>query len=303
MSDYFPYLKSTGMGNLKLIEIMTHQAGLTPWLPLCNMTMKDGKIDNNLYRKSIDENHTVRVAEGLYLENDFDFQLFDTISVSKLGDKKYKYSDIGFYFLPKIVEMVTNKPFEAYLQENFYKPLGLNHIFYKPLNHTEKQNIAPTENDTCFRMQLLQGDVHDQMAALFGGVSGHAGLFANARDLAVMMQLLVNKGYANGRQFLSEYTIKKFTTAPYVENKNRRGIGFDKPEVDPEVKFYTPAKQSSMQSFGHTGFTGTFAWADPENQLVVVFLSNRVYPDASNNKLSQLDIRTKIHELFYEAVK
>lgn len=303
LSDYFPYLKSTDKGNLKLIEIMTHQAGLTPWLPLCNMTMKDGKIDDRLYRKSIDENHTVRVAEGLYLENDFDFQLFDTIKVSRLGDKKYKYSDIGFYFLPKIVEMVANKPFEAYLQENFYKPLGLNHIFYKPLNHIERQNIAPTENDTCFRMQLLHGDVHDQMAALFGGVSGHAGLFANARDLAVLMQLLVNKGYANGRQFLSEYTIKKFTSAPYVENMNRRGIGFDKPEVDPGVKFYTPAKQSSMQSFGHTGFTGTFAWADPENQLVVIFLSNRVYPDASNNKLSQNDIRTKIHELFYEAVK
>ncbi len=303
LSDYFPYLKSTDKGNLKLIEIMTHQAGLTPWLPLCYMTMKDGKIDSKLYRKSIDENHTVRVAEGMYLENDFDFQLFDTIKVSKLGDKKYKYSDIGFYFLPKIVEMVANKPFEAYLRENFYEPLGLKHIFYKPLNHIERQNIAPTENDTCFRMQLLQGDVHDQMAALFGGVSGHAGLFANARDLAVMMQLLVNEGYANGRQFISEYTIQKFTSAPYVENMNRRGIGFDKPEVDPEVKFYTPAKQSSMRSFGHTGFTGTFAWADPENQLVVIFLSNRVYPDASNNKLSQNDIRTKIHELFYEAVK
>lgn len=303
LSDYFPYLKSTDKGNLKLIEIMTHQAGLTPWLPLCYMTMKDGKIDSKLYRKSIDENHTVRVAEGMYLKNDFDFQLFDTIKVSKLGDKKYKYSDIGFYFLPKIVEMVANKPFEAYLRENFYEPLGLKHIFYKPLNHIERQNIAPTENDTCFRMQLLQGDVHDQMAALFGGVSGHAGLFANARDLAVLMQLLVNKGYANGKQFISEYTIQKFTSAPYVENMNRRGIGFDKPEVDPEVKFYTPAKQSSMQSFGHTGFTGTFAWADPENQLVVIFLSNRVYPDASNNKLSQNDIRTKIHELFYEAVK
>lgn len=303
LSDYFPYLKSTDKGNLKLIEIMTHQAGLAPWLPLCNMTMKDGRIDDRLYRKNIDENHTVRVAEGLYLENDFDFQLFDTIKVSKLGDKKYKYSDIGFYFLPKIVEMVAHKPFEAYLQENFYKPLGLKHIFYKPLNHIERQNIAPTENDTCFRMQLLQGDVHDQMAALFGGVSGHAGLFANARDLAVLMQLLVNKGYANGRQFISEYTIQKFTSAPYVENMNRRGIGFDKPEVDPKVKLYTPAKQSSMQSFGHTGFTGTFAWADPENQLVVIFLSNRVYPDASNNKLSQNDIRTKIHELLYEAVK
>jgi len=303
LSDYFPYLKATDKGNLKLIEIMTHQAGLTPWLPLYKYTMKKGTIDKNLYRNQIDENHTVRVAEGLYLENNIDYQLFDSISVSKLGDKKYKYSDLGYYYIPKIVELVTNKPFETYLQENFYKPLGLNHIYYKPLNHTEKHNIAPTENDTCFRMQQIQGDVHDQTAALFGGVSGHAGLFANARDLAVLMQLLINEGYANEKQFLSKYTIQKFTTAPFTDNMNRRGIGFDKPEVDPNVKFYTPSKQASMQSFGHTGFTGTFAWADPENQLIVIFLSNRVYPDASNNKLSKLDIRTKIHELFYDAVK
>ena len=199
--------------------------------------------------------------------------------------------------------MVTNESFEKYLEDNFYKPLNLNHIYYKPLRHIEIEKIAPTENDTCFRMQLLRGDVHDQAAALMGGVSGHAGLFADARDLAVMMQLLLDEGYANKRQFLSSYTINKFTSAPFKDNMNRRGIGFDKPEVDPTVEYYTPAKQSSMKSFGHTGFTGTFAWADPENGLIVIFLSNRVYPDANNNKLSQLDIRTKIHEAFYDAVK
>lgn len=303
LGDYLPYLKNTDKGDLKIIEIMTHQAGLTPWLPLYQFTLKDGNPDMNLYRTNIDENHTVRVAKNLYLENDYDYQMLDSVSVSHLGEKKYKYSDLGFYYLPKIVELVTNKPFETYLQENFYKPLNLNHIFYKPLNHIDIDKIAPTENDVTFRKQQLQGDVHDQAAALFGGVSGHAGLFANARDLAVLMQLLLNQGYANGKQFLSDYTIEKFTSAPFVENMNRRGIGFDKPEVDPEVKFYTPAKQSSMASFGHTGFTGTFAWADPENQLIMIFLSNRVYPDASNNKLAQNDIRTKIHELFYEAVK
>lgn len=303
LGDYLPYLKNTDKGSLKIIELMTHQAGLTAWIPLYQMTLKDGKPDMSLYRTQIDENHTVRVAKNLYLENDFDYQLFDSVAVSCIGDKKYKYSDLGFYYLPKIVELLTNKPFEAYLQENFYKPLNLNHIFYKPLNHIDLNKIAPTENDVTFRMQQLQGDVHDQSAALFGGVSGHAGLFANARDLAVMMQLLLNQGYANGKQFLSDFTIEKFTTAPFVENMNRRGIGFDKPEVNPEVKAYTPSKQASMKSFGHTGFTGTFAWADPENQLIVIFLSNRVYPDASNNKLAKNDIRTKIHELFYEAVK
>lgn len=302
LEDFFPYLKNTDKGDLKIIEIMTHQAGLLPWKPLYKMCLKDGCPDVRLFRTQIDENHTVRVAKDLYLENDFDYQLFDSVAVTKLNEKKYKYSDLGFYYLPKIVESVTNMPFEKYLQENFYKPLNLNHIFFKPLNHIDICKIAPTENDTSFRKQLLRGDVHDGMAAMFGGISGHAGLFANARDLAVLMQLLLNDGYANGKQFLSEFTIEKFTTAPFAENMNRRGIGFDKPEVDPEVKYFTPAKQSSMASFGHTGFTGTFAWADPENQLIVIFLSNRVYPDANNNKLSKYNIRTNIHELFYKAV-
>jgi len=303
LGDYFPYLKNTDKGDVKLIEILTHQAGLTAWVPIYKNTIKDGKPDSDIYRKNIDEEHTVRVAKDMYISDDFKFDIYGTVKESEMCEKKYKYSDLGFYFIPKIVEMITNVPFEKYLEDNFYKPLNLNHIYYKPLKHIDLDRIAPTENDTSFRMQLLQGDVHDQAAALMGGVSGHAGLFANARDLAVMMQLLLNEGYANNRQFISSYTIKKFTSAPFVENLNRRGIGFDKPEIDPSVPYYTPAKQSSMKSFGHTGFTGTFAWADPENQLIVIFLSNRVHPDASNNKLSQLDIRTKIHEMFYNTTK
>ena len=280
---------------------MTHQAGLTGWIPIYKTLLKNDQPDPDIFRKSIDEDHTVRVAKDLYISNDYKFDIYETVKASDTIAKKYKYSDLGFYLLPKIVEMIADMPFEKYLEDNFYGPLNLNHIFYKPLRHIEIEKIAPTENDTYFRKQLLQGDVHDQAAALMGGVSGHAGLFANARDLAVMMQLLLNEGYANNRQFISNYTIKKFTSAPFKDNQNRRGIGFDKPEVDPKVPYYTPAKQSSMRSFGHTGFTGTFAWADPENGLIVIFLSNRVYPDANNNKLSKNDIRTKIHEAFYNA--
>lgn len=303
LGDYFPYLRNTDKGDIKIIEIMTHQAGFIGWVPIYKSLLKDGKPDPAIFRRSIDEDHTVRVAEDLYISKDFSFDINEIVKTTGMGAKRYKYSDLGFYMLPKIVEMVTNEPFEKYLEDNFYKPLNLNHIYYKPLRHIAIDKIAPTENDTCFRMQLLRGDVHDQAAALMGGVSGHAGLFADARDLAVMMQLLLNEGYANRRQFLSGYTIRKFTSAPFKDNMNRRGIGFDKPEVDPTIDYYTPAKQSSMKSFGHTGFTGTFAWADPENNLIVIFLSNRVYPDANNNKLSQLDIRTKIHEAFYDAVK
>lgn len=296
LGDYFPFMNQSDKGKIKLIEFLTHQSGLTPWIPIYK------SLDSKCVRECIDEEHTIRVAENMYISEDFKYQIFDTIMNSELKEKKYKYSDIGFYFIPSIVESITNQSFETFLEENFYDPLNLNHICFTPLNDIDITNIVPTENDNYFRNQLIHGDVHDQTAALFGGVSGHAGLFSNARDLAVMMQLLLNGGYANGTQFISEETINYFTSAPFADNENRRGIGFDKPDLDPDAKYYTPSKQSSMSSFGHSGFTGTFAWADPENQLVLIFLSNRVYPTSDNNKISKLNIRTEIHDLFYKAV-
>ena len=296
LGDYFPFMNQSDKGDIKLIELLTHQSGFTPWIPIYKY------VESSYLRECIDEEHTVRVARNLYLSDDFKYRIFDTIMNSELKEKKYKYSDIGFYFIPSIVESITNQSFETFLEENFYDPLNLNHICFTPLNDIDITNIVPTENDNYFRNQLIHGDVHDQTAALFGGVSGHAGLFSNARDLAVMMQLLLNGGYANGTQFISEETINYFTSAPFADNENRRGIGFDKPDLDPDAKYYTPSKQSSMSSFGHSGFTGTFAWADPENQLVVIFLSNRVYPTSDNDKISKLNIRTKIHDLFYKAV-
>lgn len=302
LGDFFPFMNQSDKGNIKLIEFLTHQSGMTPWIPIYKMTCKDKCLDVNYYRESIDEEHTVRVARNMYLSDDFKYEIYDTIMKSELKEKKYKYSDLGFYFVPGIVESITNQSFESYLQEVFFEPLNLNHICFKPLNKHDIHNIVPTEDDKYFRNQLLCGDVHDQTAALFGGVSGHAGLFSNARDLAVMMQLLLNGGYANGTQFISEETINYFTSAPFADNENRRGIGFDKPELDSEAKYYTPSKQSSMASYGHAGFTGTFAWADPANNLIVIFLSNRVYPTSDNNKLSKLNLRTEIHDLFYKAV-
>ena len=302
LGDYFPFLNQSDKGEIKLIEFLTHQSGMTPWIPIYKMTCEGNVPNMDYFREYIDENHTVRVARNLYISEDFRYEIYDTIMKSELKEKKYKYSDLGFYFVPEIVKAITNQSFESYLEENFFKPLNLNHICFKPLNKHDINNIVPTEDDKYFRNQLICGDVHDQTAALFGGVSGHAGLFSNARDLAVMMQLLLNGGSANGTQFISEETINYFTSAPFADNENRRGIGFDKPELDPEAEFYTPSKQSSMASYGHSGFTGTFAWADPANDLIVIFLSNRVYPTSDNNKLSKLNLRTEIHDLFYKAV-
>ena len=302
LADYFPYLKGSNKANLKIIELMTHQAGLKAWVPFYKPTIDANGPKPEFYVQKIDETHTVRVAENLYLINGYDEVIFDSVMNTDLGKKKYLYSDMGFYYIPRIVKQVTNQSIEEYLDENFYIPMGLTHIGYKPLHRFNREQIAPTENDTVFRKQLIWGDVHDQVAAMLGGVSGHAGLFSNARDMAAIMQMLIDDGVYQGKQYLKPSTIKYFTTAPYTANDNRRGIGFDKLPLGKKGGA-TASKSASMASFGHTGFTGTFAWADPENDLIIVFLSNRVYPDAEPNKLVKLGIRTRLHDILYEAVK
>ncbi len=302
LSDFFPFLNQSDKADIKLIEILTHQSGMLPWIPIYKTLCENNAPNMEFFRESMDEKFNTRVARNLYISDDFKYEIYDTIMKSELKDKEYKYSDLGFYFIPEIVESITNQSFESFLYENFYAPLNLNHIFFRPYLYIDQSHIVPTEDDKYFRNRLICGDVHDQTAALLGGVSGHAGLFSNAKDLAVIMQLLLNNGYANGTQLISETTVKYFTSAPFTENKNRRGIGFDKPDLDPDTQYYTPSKQSSMASFGHSGFTGTFAWADPENNLIVIFLSNRVYPSSDNNIISKQNIRTRIHDLFYDAI-
>ena len=301
LADFFPYLKGKAHGNLKLIELMTHQAGLKAWVPFYKVTVDENGPKAEFYSDHIDESHSVRVAENLYLINDYEDRIFDSVAKTPLGKKKYLYSDMGFYYIPKIVKQLTNQNIEDYLRTEFYYPMGLNHICYKPLSHFTREQIAPTENDTVFRRQLIWGDVHDQAAAMFGGVAGHAGLFSNARDLAAIMQMLLDEGTYNGVRYLKPETVRYFTKAPFAaSNDNRRGIGFDKLPINKKGTC-TASKSGSMQGFGHTGFTGTFVWADPANDLIIIFLSNRVYPDAEPNKLVKSGLRTVLHDILYEA--
>jgi CubicO group peptidase (beta-lactamase class C family) len=209
------------------------------------------------------------------------------------------YSDIGYYFSKILIEKLTKTPLNKYVQNQFYKPMNLG-LTYLPLSVYPSEQIAPTENDLKFRKQLVRGYVHDQGAALMGGVAGHAGLFGNANDVAVIMQMLLNKGNYAGQQMLDSSVIRQYTSSQFSDN--RRGLCFDKPEPD-EKKDSPVTKECSLKSFGHSGFTGTFAWADPENGLIFVFLSNRIYPSADENKLAKLGIRGKIHRALYEAVK
>lgn len=301
LADYFPYLKNNPHGKLKIIELMTHQSGLKDWVPFYKETVDENGPMEEFYTTQVDEYHTIRVAENLYLVNDYPDRIFDSVSKTPLGKKKYLYSDMGFYYIPKIVKQITNQNIDDYLNEKYYFPMNLYHIGYKPLKHFTRDQIAPTENDMVFRKQLVWGDVHDQAAAMFGGVAGHAGLFSNARDLAVLLQMLLNEGVYNGKRYLKPETVRYFTSAPYAEsNDNRRGIGFDKLPIGKKGSC-TASKSGSMKGYGHTGFTGTFVWADPENKTVIVFLSNRVYPDTEPNKLMKLGIRSVLHDILYEA--
>jgi beta-N-acetylhexosaminidase len=300
---YFPYLTGSAIANITFIEILTHQSGLTDWIPFYTETIKNHTLDTSVYSKTMNDMHPFRVADSLYIRRDYKNHIFETISKSKLKKKEYRYSDLGFYFFPELVEMITNTPFDLYLEKTFYGPLNLKRTLFQPQNRFSRAEIIPTEKDMEFRHQLLHGDVHDQGAAMLGGISGHAGLFSNAYEVAMLMQLLIDRGSCDTLVLLKPESVDKFTSVQFPKNDNRRGLGFDKPPLDTLTKSRIPSKLVSKSSFGHSGFTGTFAWADPENKLVFVFLSNRVHPDTKVNRLSQLSIRTKLHDLFYQAVQ
>ncbi len=300
---FFPYMRKTDKADIKLIDILTHQSGFDGWIAYYLKTLNKDGFDPKIYSNSMSPEFPLRVAKDLYINRAYKHKLFDEIVKSKLKTKEYRYSDLGFYFIPEIVSLLTNEEFDIYLQRQFYRPLGLKYLAFRPLFHFPEAQIAPTENDIAFRKQLLRGTVHDQGAALMGGISGHAGLFGNAMDVAKIMQMLLNEGNINGVQYIKPETVKYFNTAHFADKKNRRGIGFDKPPLNKNDKGRSMADSASMQCFGHTGFTGTFAYADPANKLVLVFLSNRVFPEAKDNLLAKMNIRSKIHDLFYQALK
>jgi CubicO group peptidase (beta-lactamase class C family) len=267
------------------------------------MTKNFQFIDGVFSSKSTSK-YSINVADGLYMNHAYIDTVYKRITRSDLRkNKDYQYSDLGFYYFYKLIERMNNRSFEKLSQQYFYKPLGMNRTGFLPLRKYPKDQIVPTENDMVFRKQLLDGYVHDPGAAMLGGVCGHAGLFANANDLAKMMQMYLNGGSYGGKTFFTDTTLDKFTKAPFKDtNGNRRAIGFDKP-VKKEDKPGPAYKGVSTESFGHTGFTGTIAWADPEENLIYIFLSNRIHPDQDNLKLIKNDVRTNIHKAIYEAIE
>jgi beta-glucosidase-like glycosyl hydrolase/CubicO group peptidase (beta-lactamase class C family) len=306
LGDYLSWTKGTDKAALKVKDVLLHQAGLKEFIPFYREVIDTttGEPKWNVFSTTKDATHQFKAAEDLYVRNDWEDTLYKRILQSKLlpEPRHYVYSDNDFIFLGKIVEALSGKPLNEYAKENFYVPLQMTTTTFKPREIMPIDNIIPTELEKHFRRQLIHGDVHDEGAAMFGGVAGHAGLFSNAYDLAQLYQMLLNGGELNGKRFLKEATVQLFTA--YHSNSSRRGYGFDKPEKDNATrKEPYPSKSVSPETFGHTGFTGTCVWVDPKQNLVYIFLSNRVNPTRDNNKLSQLNIRPKIQEAIYSAIQ
>ncbi len=305
LGDYLPWVKGTDKENLLLENILLHQAGLVAWIPFYKETIDSvTKIPlPNIYSNKQSDSFSIRVAENLYMRTDWRDTMYKRMVESKLSPAdKYVYSDNDFIFLGKIVEAITGQTLDKYVKRTFYDPLGLTATGFKPRERFPLDRIMPTETEKYFRLQHLRGDVHDPGAAMFGGVAGHAGLFSTAYDLAVIIQMLLNGGTINGKQFIKPETIKLFTS--YNSPISRRGFGFDKPEKDnATLKEPYPSALISPLAFGHTGYTGTCVWADPKYNIAYIFLSSRVNPDGGDNlKLSRLNVRGKIQDQIYHAM-
>mgnify|MGYP005950220113 CR=1 FL=1 len=329
ISDYLPFLQRTDKKDITIQEILLHQSGLPSWIPFYQEVIDKDSYDGRLFSARRDAKHLLRIGTTTWANPDFKFkkeyissvgtgdytvQICDSIWLNRsfrkvieekiaetpLRQKRYVYSDIGFILLGMLVEQLAEMPMEAYLQREFYGPMGLERTGYLPLRRFAKSEIVPSNKDRFLRKKTLQGFVHDEASAFFGGLGGNAGLFSTAREVARIYQMLLNGGELDGQRYLSKETCQLFTTE--VSKISRRGLGFDKPDMT-DSKKGNCAPGVPAEVYGHTGFTGTCAWVDPVNELVYVFLSNRVYPDATNRKLNQLHIRERIQEAIYDAMK
>lgn len=301
---YLPELAGSNKADLLLRDILAHRAGLQPWLPFYRKTVEktpsEVVVKDAYYCPDAIDEYDIPVASNLYLRHDYADSVWHEIITSPLlPTRGYRYSDLGFYIVARMVHRLSGKTLDAYLDDNFFCPMGLETIGYNPWQRVELSRIAPTEYDAYFRMQKVQGYVHDMGAAMMGGVSGHAGLFANAEDMAAVLQMLLNYGYYGGQRYLNPATVKTF--AARHSSSTRRGMGFDMRQMDARMHQNVTTRMSS-DAFGHDGFTGTSAWADPETGTIFILLSNRTYPSQKNSKLSSQRFRQRMQSVVYQSL-
>lgn len=304
MSRYLRTLVATNKADMTISDMMTHRAGLKPWIPFYKATVTESKSPRpkrEWYSPISKEDFTIPVTEKLFMKEAYRDSVWHLIYSSDLRTKKdYRYSDLGFYIVERMVGEQTGQPLDQYVANTFYRPLGLSTMGYNPVKRFSTDRIPPTEKDAYFRRQEINGYVHDMGAAMLGGVSGHAGLFGNARDLAVIFQMLLNKGSYGGRKYLDQSTVDLFTNR--CNSCTRRGIGFDMKQLDSRRQM-NMGDLASPRTFGHLGFTGTAVWADPDKNLIFVFLSNRTYPSMKNFRLNKKNYRPRIQDAVYRAIK
>ncbi|MEM7373273.1 MAG: serine hydrolase [Bacteroidota bacterium] len=300
MATYWPDFKRSNKKKLIVREILAHQAKLKAWIAYYEDTKKkNGEFKAGIFSPDSSEKYSVKVGRSLFLSQTYRKKIYKAIRKSPLNaEPGYLYSGLSFYLYPSIIEELTGTSYEEYCKASIYQPLGAHTITYNAWKHFPLAQIVPTEQDSFFRKELLHGYVHDEGASMMGGVSSNAGLFSTANDLAKLMQMYLNYGTYGGKRYINEATLKEFTRYQYPDEGNRRGLGFDKPLLDtPEDGYAAPS--ASALSFGHSGYTGTFAWADPENGLLFIFFSNRVHPTRNNRKLYDLSLRPRMHEVIY----
>lgn len=301
LGKHIPFLKGSNKENLVIADVLRHRSGLKAWIPFYLETVDSRRrpIDSLYSKKAVDE-FSVEVARKLYMNEAYVDSVWTKIVDSEIKPQQgYVYSDLGFYLMAALVRAKTGQSIDQYVHERFYGPMGLEKLGFNPLKSISKKDIPPTERDNYFRQQVVQGYVHDMGAAMLGGVSGHAGLFGTAADLSVVMQMLLNGGRYNGKQYLSANTIRTFTQR--CASCSRRGLGFDMKQLDDSITL-NMAESASPYTFGHLGFTGIACWADPQENLIYIFLSNRTYPSMKNNKLGRLNYRPRIQEAVYQAL-
>jgi beta-N-acetylhexosaminidase len=300
------FLHRSNKEDLTARELLAHQAGLTPYIPFYKESMKNGALQSKWYRVEANNKYNLAVAPGLYLKDNFREKVYRSIRRSPLKNRgHYVYSDLFFILVPEVISRISGTDYVNFLDSCYYKPLGATTLSFCPWRRFPVNRIVPTETDNYFRKRQLQGSVHDESAAVLGGVSGNAGLFASANDLAKLLQMYLQKGVYGGKRYLNQETLDEFTRVQYPINHNRRGLGFDKPLLDNsslDIDNAYPAPGASTESFGHSGYTGTFFWIDPAYRLVYIFLSNRVYPSRNNTQISDLNIRTKIQQVIYDEI-
>ncbi len=301
---YMPEMKGK-RGDVTIREILAHQSGWRSWIPFhVEIRDKKGALKKKYVSSTPSEKYDWKLADGKYLRNDFYKTIKKYISKAEFNPEQgYVYSGMFFYLVPEIVQKQTGMAFEEYLRTRFYDPLGAQTTVFNPLNTFPLDQIVPTEVDTFFRHVPIHGWVHDEGAIMMRGVSGNAGLFSNAEDLARVWLMLQNRGVYQDSIILKEQTVDLFTVTHYPNNENRRGLGFDKPLLEYDSARSGVAQAASTRSFGHTGYTGPIVWADPEKELLFIFMCNRVYPTRNNRALYDMRIRQQIHERLYGIIE